>query len=388
MKTYIKYLPILFLSFCGCQDLTNLEPSQTETYVKFFGDLGNNFAITVLETPEGDYLCLGNNVVLNDNNNLVTTTLLFKVDIYGNLIWVSTSLNDVEGFRAKDLALGDDGYYVLGDSIDLNSGINKMMLVKTSTSGDLGPQIIIESISAASDGKSFSSSALYAENDSEVIGLGSWDNNGTEELFYLKFNFTTGGFDWVQDQIPAYSPGKALVKDVLTSKYVWVANSTNGEAFRASANQIPGSKVPLPVLRAVDLDQGSTNNHFGGIGNDVNGNIIFYDILPDMTLQDSWFFPNDTDAEGLALSVSAIPGSGYTVLTSSNGNFTLHKTNSNGRVLGSGNSTFSKTFDWTSTETTGAAISTSDGGFLVLGTSETGSVNMLVLIKTDKDGDL
>ena len=39
MKQLFKYIPLLIL--VACQDLADLEPSETETYVKFFGDFGN-----------------------------------------------------------------------------------------------------------------------------------------------------------------------------------------------------------------------------------------------------------------------------------------------------------------------------------------------------------
>lgn len=379
MKHFIKYFTLIFL--IACQDLVDIEPSQTETYVRFLGDPGNNFGVTLKETPEGDLLCLGYNV-----SGDTTRTLLFKTDSFGNIIWVSNSVNSVIGFKGNDLDIGDDGYYIIGDSINNVSGINSIMLLKINTSGVLEKQSIINSIGGISNGKSFSGSAVYAENESEVIGLGYWDNNGNNELFYIQFSFTqSSGYEWVQElnSTFSFSPGRSMVKDVMSQKYVWVASANDGQAFKAARNEIPGQQEPLPVSFAVDIDQTSRNNHFGGIGNDGNGNVVFYDLSQSMTLVDSHLL-----VAGNALSISALNDGGYAILTTSGGNFTLHKTNSSGNVIGDNISTFSKTIDWVSTESSGAAIGTFDGGFAIFGTSEAGIASMMVLIKTDKNGDL
>jgi hypothetical protein len=90
----------------------------------------------------------------------------------------------------------------------------------------------------------------------------------------------------------------------------------------------------------------------------------------------------NTLGEGTALSISEVFSGGYIILGNLNENFILHRTDPRGQIA------FSSEFNWTSRETTGAAIGTSDGGYAIFGSSEAGGLSMMVLIKTDVNGEL
>ena len=123
MRKLIFFIVVLF-SFVAC-NLDKLEPAQTKAFMKLFGDVGNTEGVDLLKLDDG-YLLLGN------NTNGVTTTVLIKTDLHGNTLW-STSF---ENISASALAKNDNSYFIVGNSINESNSLDtRMSLIKTDLAG-------------------------------------------------------------------------------------------------------------------------------------------------------------------------------------------------------------------------------------------------------------
>jgi hypothetical protein len=383
MKQLFKYIPLLIL--VACQDLADLEPSETETYVKFFGDFGNNYGVTIKQTADGDMLLLG----YNEKSDGSQKSYLIKTDSYGNIIpsFANNGILVKEGFKAQDLAINDNGYYIVGDRINLITNETSMVLVKSSISGKDTVSAVIDAarLGGPADNTVHGKSILV-EADDEVIVLGYQMVGNSNDLFYLQYSFSSNSIRWserINDK--SYMPGRALIQNSADFKYNWVASTTEGRGFKGGAEEPQSADIPLPVTTAIDLDVNTNNNNLGGIGNS-GSELIFYELDPSgglLRLEGS-----NSLGTGTALSIAEVNSGGYIILGTTGINFILIRTDHKGQVTENKSYTFSKTIDWVSTESTGAAIGTSDGGFAIFGSSEAGGSSMMVLIKTDKDGEL
>ena len=92
MKKSLVFLFAL-ISFAAC-DLTKLEPAQTKSFMKYFGDVGKTYGEDVLQLDDG-YLLLGNNYASEDRTNHQFSVLI-KTDLNGNTLWTEIH-NDIEG---------------------------------------------------------------------------------------------------------------------------------------------------------------------------------------------------------------------------------------------------------------------------------------------------
>ncbi len=111
-----------------------------------YGGAGTDIAADVVETPEGDYLIVGE-TDSNDgdvsNNNGLTDWWVLKIDANGNIIWANTYGGSMLE-RANTVHIADDGEYLVGGwtssadgDVSLNKGLNDTWLVKMDEFGNI-----------------------------------------------------------------------------------------------------------------------------------------------------------------------------------------------------------------------------------------------------------
>lgn len=143
---------IIFLfSIVGCA-IENLEPNQTDTFLKFYSETSEMESKDLAVLPDG-YLILA---TYSD-----TTTLLLKTDLKGNRLWAQS----FDNFKGSSLTVINDGYILIGDSIDNQNDSTYMQLIKTNEVG--------ENPSFRKSGNGFQrGSAVTSTTNGEVIALG------------------------------------------------------------------------------------------------------------------------------------------------------------------------------------------------------------------------
>ena len=151
MRIIFLYL-LLFMLTLGCS-VNNLEPAQTDTFLKFYYETNKMESKDLIVLDDG-YLIL--------STYTDTTSLLLKTDLLGNKVW-ATSLSY---FKGSAITVANDGYIVIGDSINTQDVTTFMQLIKINS--DSGNRI---GSSLIGIGVQHGSGVTFTSNN-EIIGLG------------------------------------------------------------------------------------------------------------------------------------------------------------------------------------------------------------------------
>lgn len=144
---------IIFLLSIGSCAIENLEPNQTDTFLKFYSETSDMESKDLAVLPDG-YLILA---TYSD-----TTTLLLKTDLKGNRLWAQS----FDNFKGSSLTVISDGYILIGDSINTEDGTTFMQLIKTSPTD--GSRSNSQSLGNGSQ----HGSAITSTTNGEVVALG------------------------------------------------------------------------------------------------------------------------------------------------------------------------------------------------------------------------
>ena len=382
MRRFIYFIAGL-LSLVACKDLTNTDPEQTDAFIKYYGDSGNTVGNDIKLLSNGDLLILGVNEDGPDLN-----TFLLRTDAYGNI--QSGYPKSYSGFRGVSLEVDANGYYIIGDRINSATDSTSMMLLITNTSGDSTASILVNAEELGStQGFNFHGTALDISGN--VTALGYTQGGILTSLYRVGFDLTDNTIAWTQFLAdgPTYFPGNSLVPN--STGHHWVTTRTNSGGTSVVV-QVAQEDQPVGNSDDVAGDDVrqliSISGGYAGIGTN-DGNVLVF----------------VTDEAGNIIadsnSSTAIPGSGKSIFEASDGSiiilyttqsveqgqtdndFIISKTNADASSI-----VFSTRVGGSGDEEDGTVIESSNGGYLILGTSTFDGVKSIVLIKTNLEGTL
>lgn len=137
----------------SCTSIDNLEPNQTNTFLKFYSETNTMKSKDLLVLEDG-FLIL--------STYTDTTTLLLKTDFLGNKIWAKS----LPYFQGSSVTQTSEGYIVIGDSINTQNGTSFMQLIKTTKeNGTIIKKAFIGT------GTQHGAAVTFTENN-EIIALG------------------------------------------------------------------------------------------------------------------------------------------------------------------------------------------------------------------------
>ncbi len=129
MIRYIIFFIALSLLIFNCEDQTNIEDglceltdnnntfeSNTERFLRTYGDRNNNSGTYVLELEEGGYIVGGNTYNHEQGNSYYW---IMKTDAYGDSVWTKTT-DDFGAFNSSMESTSDGGYLIYGSTEDSN----------------------------------------------------------------------------------------------------------------------------------------------------------------------------------------------------------------------------------------------------------------------------
>lgn len=370
-----RYIALLFVFFAACKDGTDVPFAGRETYTVFYESDQNLTGVSAHEIADG-FIILSNKISLSETHGVLT-----KTDPTGKILW-KTSLPDA---LFKNLTVGPDGYFAIGDSIKINASdtipvsdliISSLMIYK------IGPDSTIVKKRVAADRQStrnftdIRGTASTFNSSGDLIVLGTYEDGFTQATikpFVAALNPTTLDTVWVKNY-------PIITRDYVNSKSVHATSS--GNIVWASA-----------ILR----EQGDFSNSYLSIPF-VKENSVFEnnDLLGETT--DQKFTAADITPHASPAFGFGVVGS-YASTDGTNSNFFFSRVDASGNFIPSS----IKYFDGASSsievdklisdsEDIGQAITaTSDGGFVLAGTMETtptvgnGGKDIL-LIKVDAEG--
>ncbi|MEQ8926112.1 MAG: hypothetical protein RLO81_09890 [Fulvivirga sp.] len=405
------FLIVSFL-FTSCNDEMDAGPGESETYIKLYGSQNNEEPNDMLLHADGSIIILATQEIIVDE-----TTYKIKVlalDRLGNLIWENRYPDDTSeseiSYKGGSIIsnANGDGYLLIGESI--NSDNQKSVLIlEIDQSGTQvnSTEFMIDNGDTPIAGVGL---ALNSQGEIKATGLIGSPNN----------NLWVGTFSSNLELQPECSFRYAsavsdpqLLKSTFTNSNDEVVFGLTG--FQTTSSRQNGKLVKVPSCQPIPLSSPfivnesnsisyatsfitKTSSGFALVGtrNPDDGGDIFISLVN----SDGVPFTNepivfnelpgglilDGDEEGF--SIEQTNDGGYLIGGSSESNsdggsdIILVKINSQGIVQ------WYQFYGDQNDEEANIIMQSPDGGFIILGSTEFGGINTLILIKTDREGNV
>ncbi len=424
----LKYIGILFLTITACKDADEIPFAGRETYMVFYESDQNLLGVSAKEI-DGGFIILSNKISLAETNGLLT-----KTDKTGKIVEEIELPNAV----FKGLAIGNNGYFAIGDSIKITASdtvpvadliVSSMILYKIDLSGKT---IINKRVSADRKSKrnitDIRGNALTLNMNNQLIVLGTYEEGFTQTTikpFVAAFNQETLDTIWIKkyNVIARDYVNSKSVQSTYTGHVVWASGILRESGdFRNSYLSIPYVKENS-VFENNDLLGETTDQQY--TANDIQPNVapafgfgvIGSYATTDGTKSNIFFSRVDQFGNFISTSTKYFDGvignpledkttsqsedKGQALAATNDGGFVLAGTMSTTPELGNGgtdillikvdadgNVQWKRYYGGSGDESVGSIIETSDGGLLLCGTRVLGGLGSTFIMKLNSDGEL
>ncbi|UII30533.1 hypothetical protein LVD17_19770 [Fulvivirga ulvae] len=394
----------------SCANEEDVSAGETETFVKYYGGINSDIAYDVKETSDGSYILLGTTLAEAAGDEEISKIRLVKTDVDGNVIWDRTypenqtdeTHNNLMGRAIIEI---NNGYLVVGDSIyeEENQELTKMFLLTVDQNGNT-----IAGKSISFSGASLHGYTVTATDQGNYFVLATIEGNTAPENMYLaEINSSDLSEIWYQ----TYGIGD----DANISKTIIVDENNNvtwgGTTTRNGENDIRVITTPPNSKNAFFDETIGLNNGKNELGFDIQRTPFGYAIIGstnNTTAGDQDILLTRVSQNGKLLGTITFGGprsdtgeaitvtddGGLIILGSTDSygrgerDFYLIKTDMFGTPLWTGGDANGRIFGSVNMDTGSTVLETSTGHILVLGTTEFGDVDTMVLIKTDNQGNI
>lgn len=405
MKYYLFTGLFFFLLACKTED--KVGPVNASTFVRYFNGGNNDEAQQVLQTSDGGFIILAN------TQDLATSAYkikLIKTDGSGNQLWQQLypayGADNEKSYKGNNLiTLSDGGYVIVGQDIQNTSP--KMMILRVDSNGGLTKQTTLNSqisvigtgVSMDADGYLWAIGSIQNATSTKNMLFAKFDKSSMDSLWSYEYGAGTSTLAprlFLSAQKDAYWGG-TIQKDNSNSSIRFVKVQTNSSNTGGIDYDLPLSK-PQYTETGNDFCRygsgfaiiGTTNKKETGTG-DID--ILFKRIAEDGSELSSKSFPIEGQQQN---------ETGNSICSTLDGGLLLLGTiDTQGENLGRGDKDYYLIkinafgeVEWTRDygskfEDKGVnVIQSSDGGYVILGTSSIGRVKTVMLMKTNKNGDI
>ncbi|MEQ8475929.1 hypothetical protein [Fulvivirga sp.] len=406
---YIVIFFLLTLAF-GCNDEEGAGPGESDTFVKLYGSRYGEDAQDLLVESDGRMLVLSSTEIEIDDDTYYKV-IVRQIDALGNLLWESTFPsseieNTLPNYTGSSIIKHLDGYLIIGSSINTDSETSEsetnMLLLKIDQSGSM----IATSEFSLDDGSTELNGVDAVVNSVGELKVTALLNSDTQNLWVGTFDDNLNNIPECSFSFSSAGSGTSLIQgafveennDIVYSISTFV-NKGNSRLVRVPScqpTQITGPLISTEANTAsYDINQLSTSlNGYAMVGTtDVNGdNDIFLARVDEFgVLQDSIpivFGGADLDGDEEGFGIYQTADGGFLITGSSESNteggsdIILIKTDFRGNEL------WSRFYGDQNDEQASEIGQAPDGGYLILGDTEFGGINTLILIKTDRQGNV
>ena len=397
----------------GCTGLDSVEPAERNTWMYFYGGLGNYTGVTAEPLDDGGFLLVGDSV--SSSNYGIT---VIRTDRHGKELW----RNNIPRGSASGLKVTQDGYFIIGSGIYVNltepvaalQVRHVMRLLKINPNGGIDRDVLSGDTSVANyngNAVTVNGNFLYTVSDEKrfvptnsnlIANVSTYD---LSTLNLIKSNpYDLDDRDYVNTNSIYYTADGNLA-------WAMSAEFSNANSVR--------SAIRLPVLASntfVNGDNyGNTDQNFqvadfqpGGASFGIIGtyatitntksNVFFVRTISNANLtfqtSDIKFFdggdptdPDDSRVEDSGLAISGTQDGGFllgcsTTKTQTGKDILLIRVDFTGKTL------WKKTIGGTGDEILSSIRATSDGGYIMSGTLDLAGLKSMFLLKVNADGDL
>jgi hypothetical protein len=422
----------LALSLYCCSNIDDASPSARNSFIKFFHGPYNYEGVEVEVLPDG-YVVLGNMKVSDDS----ITSLLIHTDKKGNQIG---NVNYFPGMLAKSFEVLYtnnilSGYIIVGDSIKINPDASRVgdieifsaKILKVNTSGEIIKQLSYSdnSLDDTRAKVDFKSNTLKISSSGHLIILGTYreDLSRPEKSFVasfdseLKLNWTKT-YDLLDAGQTDFNYINARSLHVTNNAIIWASSILKptpgfsdsylavpfvkeGSVF-INFSQLGESSSQLFLVRDIQPANVATFG-YGIIGSRANtdgsgANLFFARITAEGNFipnSERYFDGASTTAVEVSLSVNQ--DHGEAMIATHDGGYVLAGTTQRGnearniylvKVNAFGDILWSKIMGGNGDEVITSIREDEDGRIILCGINNLSGLSSIMLIKTDKSGEL
>lgn len=421
MKRLLLFLPLLLLT--ACQDEQGAELANEATFLRYFGSEYSHTPQVALEDKDNDgFILLSTIDIPTDIIGVFQNKIkLTKTDRYGNLVWeqVYPSFEDValdsKSWRASSMIITDNHYVIVGEEADMTSlsSPRNLALLEIDFDGALNRSTAISGEDTNLPTSSIVGKGVVKKEPSGnylVLGsLSNTDNDPSNDVNNMMLT-ELSAVDFSPVWTRFYGDGTGS----LTNRLLLSQNSDlilAGTKFSSSSQDVRLLGFPQDNQASV-ISASNTPNTVEEIASDVTqvfGGFPGYAIIGTTNQnigEDIYLIKftstGEEDSAPLVIDFDGQNDKGVSVSGTTDGGLILlgNGQSSNSRGFGgsdlfvirldhTGTQEWQKNYGGSSKEEGASIRQTSDGGYLVFGSTEFGTnFKKLVLLKIDKNGDL
>ena len=388
-KAYILSYLLLTGMFSACLE-ERLEPAEADVFIKMYDDNYQATAVDALLHPNGGVIMLAN---VSEAN--IYHPKLVKVDNNGNLEW--ETILPTGNVEAQSFIITSAGSYLLACRHINEAGISSLVVYETNNSGELLKQYY-----KAIPNTNITARAIVEMENGNVFVVGKVGNNTIAQSYLAELNKADFSLRWER----TLSDEKLSIanKAYLNSRgqVNWGGGSIHqqsgekvGQVYQIKPFEVLGETTEEPKTN------GGTNfdfhtflmtntDQYAMLGSEVNGEETDLRLVLTSTsaLKHDIHFNDGFSGGDTPASITRAIDGGYLILGTSEGgagltDFLLIKTDEQGREKFE-----HKYFGGFNAETAATVLQAPDGGIIMYGHTRFATVNTLLLIKTDINGEL
>lgn len=392
-STLLKYnnsiwsvLFTVLLITSACTKTKEISPAQSKSFIKFLGGSGVDAGYDVKQTEDGGYITVGSQTI-----NDVISFVCYKSDKNGNTTWFNSYGVGV----ARSVQITSGGYVIAGDD-----GSNMKVLFINSAGDELSSRIYGKSPYASSG------NCIQRTSDGGFIIVGASDAPypahfnpvNTKDAYVVRIN-SNGDTLWTYQYGGSMADEARYIQQKSDGSFIIVgmnnsfpAGENNAWVFEIDEFGGLGATRYLNYS-AADIAESIEILPNGGyiiLGTTLSsgGDMLLINLEQDIYTT-SW-----TKALG-----SGNADVGISVKITSDGGFILSGTSTSAddgltrmnliKTDGNGTEQWNQEYGGGLSSNTGSSVhQTSDGGYISAGTTLFGENSMILLIKTDENGEL
>ncbi len=380
----------VFAESFGCpKPYSSPNPMSATYFAKTYGGTYDDWASSVQQTSDGGYIVAGTTYSLYSFGAGLDDIFLIKTDANGNVIWAKTygGTDDDRAYSFQQTS--DGGYIVAGRTWSFGAGGVDIILIKTDANGNIQ---WAKTYGGTDDDSAFS---VQQTSDGGYIVAGYTESFGAGGDIILIKTDANGNVQWAKTYggiivDRAYSVQQTSDGGYIVAVRTWsfvgiilIKTDANGNIQWAKtygydqASSVQQTSDGGYIVAGLTFSFGAGGVDIFLIKTDANGNVI-------------WAKTYGGTSHDWAYSVQQTSDSGYIVAgyTYSFGagswDIFLIKTDANGNVI------WAKTYGGTNYDTASSVQQTSDGGYIVAGTTRSFGAGWddIILIKTDANGNI
>lgn len=391
MKLKIFLYVALLTCIGACKTTPAVKPDGSGLFIKMFGGATNDDAFSAAVTADGNYVFLGATTSFVQGANNPQDIYLIKADQNGNEMWT----RNLGGHVGKSIQnTSDGGFIILGDT--LANDTTSFVLMKTDVDG----QVQWSKNYGRGNRNELATNVQLTQEGGYLMMGNILNNDGSSDIYVIK---TDGQGNIIRERVYGFAnlqnSTATILEDATTKDILWC-----GTAFTATS-----TTSDIRVVRANDIVNTQWDFFFGGTENEIgkdmkqvsdgyvivgttssqgNGgsDVFLIKINEQGILQWSKTYGGAANDEGEAISLTSDGGYIITGSTESDGegakDVYLIKTDAEG------NESWSHTFGGTKNDVGKIVLQTPDNGYLLLATIVFENNNMMALIKTTETGTL